>query len=335
MIGNGWIDPAAQYASFLPYIDSKHLVQENSNLAVSLKQQDELCKEAIRNLGARIHIPECEAILQRFLDGSRGHPDIGARLCYNMYDVRLFDTYPDCGMNWPPDIRVLTKYLREPAVERALNVAEQNKRKWVECSGAVGNYLKAKHSRPSMELLPDLLEELQVLLFSGDNDLICNHIGTETLIKNLIAPLAMHHRTQTIRVGKELVGDFETFNNLTYARFYNASHMVPFDTPRGSLEILNKFLDSILVNDQLGGWREVNSTGSPIYSELADVKLTNLKVGYGLSILFFLSTLVAFLLYCSGGLRTLKKPFRYHEIWRTDQLQESQELEHLRITEES
>lgn len=32
--------------------------------------------------------------------------------CINMYDVRLRDSYPSCGMSWPPDLTDVTPYLR-------------------------------------------------------------------------------------------------------------------------------------------------------------------------------------------------------------------------------
>ncbi len=35
----------------------------------------------------------------------------GKEMCMNIYDVRLDDTYPACGMNWPPDIKPVTNYL--------------------------------------------------------------------------------------------------------------------------------------------------------------------------------------------------------------------------------
>jgi hypothetical protein len=31
-----------------------------------------------------------------------------------MYDVRLRDSYPSCGMSWPPDLTDVTPYLRVP-----------------------------------------------------------------------------------------------------------------------------------------------------------------------------------------------------------------------------
>lgn len=32
-------------------------------------------------------------------------------MCLNMYDVRKYDTFPACGMNWPEDLGEATKYL--------------------------------------------------------------------------------------------------------------------------------------------------------------------------------------------------------------------------------
>ena len=36
----------------------------------------------------------------------------GKQICMNVYDVRLTDDWPACGMNWPPDLPDLYAYLR-------------------------------------------------------------------------------------------------------------------------------------------------------------------------------------------------------------------------------
>jgi carboxypeptidase D len=37
----------------------------------------------------------------------------------NVYDVRLVDDWPECGMNWPPDLPDVYTFLRvgEPLIE--------------------------------------------------------------------------------------------------------------------------------------------------------------------------------------------------------------------------
>lgn len=42
--------------------------------------------------------------------------------CINMYDVRLRDSYPSCGMSWPPDLESVTPYLRVVSSKLRANV---------------------------------------------------------------------------------------------------------------------------------------------------------------------------------------------------------------------
>lgn len=43
----------------------------------------------------------------------------------------------------------------------------------MECSGQVGANFFAENSKPSVTLLPDLLQQVPILFFAGDQDLIC------------------------------------------------------------------------------------------------------------------------------------------------------------------
>lgn len=170
--------------------------------------------------------------------------------CVNMYDVRLRDD-DSCGMNWPPDLKDVTPYLRRAEVKRALNVDADKVTGWQECSGAVSRHFRAQNSKPSIKILPDLLKEMPVVLFSGEKDLICNHLGTEELISNMewnggkgfdISPGVTAPRRDWEFEG-EPAGFYQEVRNLTYILFYNSSHMVPFDFPRRSRSMLDRFMD--------------------------------------------------------------------------------------------
>jgi carboxypeptidase D len=115
----------------------------------------------------------------------------------------------------------------------------------------VGSAFGAPNSKPSIRLLPDLLREVNVLLFSGAEDLICNHIGTEELISNMewnggkgfeISSGTWAPRREWEFEG-EAAGFYQEARNLTYVLFYNASHMVPFDYARRTREMLDKFIN--------------------------------------------------------------------------------------------
>lgn len=253
LIGNGWIDPATQYLSYLTFAYENGLVERGSAIADSIERQVAICVKTIAEKGRHhVDLEQCEQILQDILQKTKRSKG-GKDMCWNMYDVRLEDTYPSCGMNWPPDLVHLTPYLRRREVMDALHVDHAKKSGWTECAGAVSSSFRAKSSKPSVELLPGLLEHMPVLLFSGNKDLICNHIGTEELIHNLEwnggkgfeldgAPGTWAPREDWVFEG-ELAGIYQSARNLTYVLIYNSSHMVPFDYPRRTRYMLDRFME--------------------------------------------------------------------------------------------
>jgi carboxypeptidase D len=167
-----------------------------------------------------------------------------------MYDVRLRDSYPSCGMNWPPDLVNVTPYLRRQDVLDALHIGPGKNTGWTECNGAVGANFRAANSKPSIVYLPDILTEVPIVLFSGAEDLICNHLGTEALISNMqwnggkgfeTSPGTWAPRRDWTFEG-EPAGFWQEARNLTYVLFYNSSHMVPFDYPRRTRDMLDRFM---------------------------------------------------------------------------------------------
>ena len=247
VIGNGWISPNDQSAAYLEYSYKQGLVQRNSALGRDLEAQVAVCKAALAATQGtmRVSYDECEEILQQILKRT-----VKNERCINMYDIRLDDTFPSCGMNWPPDLKHIQPYLRQPSVVDALHVKHEKMTGWRECNNQVGRQFKGRHSKPSVELLPEILKEVPVLLFSGDQDLICNHIGTEELIHNMewnggkgfeLSPGVWAPRRDWTFEG-EPAGIYQEARNLTYLLFYNSSHMVPFDYPRRTRDMLDRFM---------------------------------------------------------------------------------------------
>lgn len=248
MIGNGWISPYEQYESYYTFAVEKGLVQKDSDVAKQLQALYRVCERRLSTERGHVDYGECESILStmlRLLQTGKGD-----QACINMYDVRLKDSYPSCGMNWPPDLKYVTPYLRNAEVTRALHVNPQRNTGWQECNGAVGSAFRVQNSLPSVELLPDLLKEVPILLFSGAEDLICNHLGTEELISKLewnggkgfeVTPGNWAPRRDWTFEG-ENAGFWQEARNLTYVLFHNSSHMVPFDYPRRTRDMLDRFM---------------------------------------------------------------------------------------------
>lgn len=247
LIGNGWISPVEQYNSYLTMAYSAGVIQGGSDKAKELEKQHQKCTDALNQPGGldRVDLPPCESILQSVLRLSQKDGQ-----CYNMYDVRLRDSYPSCGMNWPPDLTNVTPYLRRDDVKAALHINKDKKSGWTECSGAVGSNFNTVNSKPAIQILPEILKQVPIILFSGDQDLICNHIGTEELIHNMewnggkgfeLSPGTWAPRRHWTFEG-EPAGLYQEARNLTYILFYNSSHMVPFDYPRRTRDMLDRFL---------------------------------------------------------------------------------------------
>lgn len=295
LIGNGWISPREQYDAYLTYAREKGLVQKDSDVDQQLSGLVQACKKILGNNPGHIDYPECEDILTKMLKLLQ--TGNGDDACVNMYDVRLRDSYPSCGMNWPPDLEHMTPYLRQSKVIKALHVNEQRNTGWSECSGGVGSAFNARKSKPSIDLLPDIIKEVPTLLFSGGEDLICNHKGTEDLIANMewnggkgfeMSPGTWAPRRDWTFEG-EPAGFWQEARDLTYVLFYNASHMVPFDFPRRSRDMLDRFMgvdissiggepiDSLIDGEKgaetsVGSSNQTDTTGDGTQQEVDDAK---------------------------------------------------------------
>lgn len=149
--------------------------------------------------------PMCEDVMRAVLHSYTKKVD-GKKMCMNVYDIRLTDTWPSCGMSWPPDLAQVTPWLRvsfhsmnhstcsaqltdirdfqKSSVVYALHASHKDTA-WTECSGPVGGAMVNKHSEASIKLLPGIADQIPVMLFAGDQDVICNYVGQEMLLEKM------------------------------------------------------------------------------------------------------------------------------------------------------
>ncbi|KAL5363067.1 pheromone-processing carboxypeptidase kex1 [Aspergillus floccosus] len=275
LIGNGWISPKDQYPAYLTYAYEEGLITKDSRTAKNLEVLNSVCESRLEAGKNKIHLDDCEKVLNEMLTKTM---DVSKNECINSYDIRLRDQAPACGQNWPPELTHMNYYLRQPELISALNINPEKKSGWMECSNAVSSSFRPQKSVPSVELLPGLIESgISVLLFSGDKDLICNHVGTEELINNMkwnggtgfeTSPGVWAPRHDWTFEG-EPAGIYQYARNLTYVLFYNASHMVPYDLPRQSRDMLDRFMQVDIAS--IGG--------SPADSRIDGEKLPQTSVG--------------------------------------------------------
>lgn len=251
VIGNGWISPLDQYPAYLEYAYEKGLLTRDGEIAKQLEAKQAVCLQTLEAGGKdHVDVAPCEKVLQELLRLTRTPGNNGKDDCFNMYDIRLKDVFPSCGMNWPPDLAEVTPYLRQHDVLEALHVIKEKKSGWTECNGAVGGAFAVENSKPSISFLPELIEQVPILLFSGEQDLICNHVGTENLIGNLnwggakgfeVSSGTWAPRQAWTFEGED-AGFWQSARNLTYVLFRGSSHMVPYDYARRTRDMMDRFM---------------------------------------------------------------------------------------------
>ena len=174
----------------------------------------------------------------------------GAEHCINIYDIRLTDKSPACGMNWPPEIGAMTEYLRRNDVLASLHVnTTMRPEAWVECNPNVGPAIHA-HTRDTAAgatYLPGILERgVPVLLYAGDQDLVCPSLGLQRFVDHLTwhgAQGMQGAKPEPWTINHALVGTWQSARNLTFATLINASHMAPYDAPYAAHDMMLRFMD--------------------------------------------------------------------------------------------
>ncbi|KIO32858.1 hypothetical protein M407DRAFT_13851 [Tulasnella calospora MUT 4182] len=245
-IGNGWIDGRHQYPAYYDFALKSGIIKEGSQVEKQAREALEVCKQSLSQ--PRDFIPvnfdDCESVMGSVSSGLIQTVN-GKKMCLNVYDVRLSDEYPACGMNWPPDLAGVTDYLRRKDVITALHATDKAEA-WTEChSGVFGNF-NCKKSPASVTLLPSLLDKVPIMLFAGDQDFICNYVGIEAIIANLEwkGSIGMGDApTLSWTVNGTQAGTWRTARNLTYVKVHGASHMVGFDLPTIAHDMMLRFMD--------------------------------------------------------------------------------------------
>ncbi|KAL1920404.1 uncharacterized protein VTP21DRAFT_781 [Calcarisporiella thermophila] len=239
-IGNPWMDPWHQYQAYYTFSVDKGLLKGEAKNEV--KKILDACMEKQQKEGIKIHTDSCEEILHKILNYSIIEEG-NQKTCINEYDIRGRDTYPSCGMNWPFELANITKYLQRPDVLEAVHATGKTAG-WVECAKLVSKNLKDDGSSPSVTLLSNILKHIPVMIYSGDQDLICNHYGTDYMIANLTwnGGVGMDSQPSPWYINGKKAGTIQTSRNLTYAIVYDASHMVPYDKPDEMLDLINQFM---------------------------------------------------------------------------------------------
>ncbi|WVR08292.1 hypothetical protein IAU60_005341 [Kwoniella sp. DSM 27419] len=247
-IGNGWIDPIQQYPGYVDFAYEKGLIKPGTPEAEKMDAALATCQAEMDKYTDLFKTPSSIDHCGEVMD-SVSAPFTqelnGKKVCMNVYDVRLVDDWPACGMNWPPDLPDVYTFLRRDDVVAALH-ATAKETAWVECDGKVASELHLQNSPTAGAYLPGILEAgVPILMFAGAEDLICNYKGIERIVNNLSWNGQGGFANATINewyLNDTQVGTWQESRGLTYANVFASSHMVGFDVPQVTNDMIMRFM---------------------------------------------------------------------------------------------
>lgn len=305
LIGNGWISPNVQSLSYLPFAVKAGMISTTHPEWQTVLDQHMKCQKLVAGTKVddtfgqnKVVDSQCEGVLNILLQVTRDFLGDNNQQCFNMYDYTLKDSFPSCGMNWPPDLVNVNPFLRQEDVKADLNI--EHSIRWHECDLAVSSHLRARHLKPSITLFPALLLEIPIVLFHGNRDIICNYIGGEEMIKGLEWGDRRGYSDDVIEYDwvydDVVLGTVKSERNLTFVNVYDASHMVPFDKPETSRALIDILYDRVemrsdkdnkpqMVTHPLGYKEEEESTPTDTdkQSSALAVPVASLDIGLGSS----------------------------------------------------
>lgn len=229
-IGNGWVNPYEQYPEYANFAYENKLI---SKLHYGiLKASFTVCRMLINNGSWVAAMDTCQLSMASILGINPRKPR------FNVYDIRRKCDVPPLCYN----MSNVDYFIARDDVIDALGVRG---RKWVACNMIVHTLLVGDWlTNLGTEISLLLTKGVNVLVYSGDKDFVCNWRGGEAWTHKVNYEQHeqfIHSNYTKWVVDGKAYGEYKTAGKMTFLRVYDAGHMVPMDQPEASLSMLNKF----------------------------------------------------------------------------------------------
>lgn len=209
-IGNGWVDPKIQAGSYGPYAYANNLISESD---LENAQQDyETCLKDIENGNYDEAFYDCNAVFEDVLEAAGN---------INFYDIRKqCDPQPLCY-----DFTDINNYLNLASTKKMLGVPADIT--WTDCNQTVYiPFENADFEESYRKYIPLLLAgNKSVVIYNGNEDLICNFFGTSAYLSSMQWPgqTAFNNaKNNTWNVNGKSAGTSRSAQGLTFVVVANA-----------------------------------------------------------------------------------------------------------------
>lgn len=243
LIGNGFTDTLIQYYYYIPMACNatesgyEKLVDDKSCAKMEgiYPKCASLIKNCYRFQNALTCLPAnlyCEQMMGPF-----------EKTELNYYDIR-----EKCiGEGCYPQMSFIDAYMNTPEVKEALGGEVEN---YTGCDDKVFRRFtfSGDETKPFQGYVAELLNlEIPVLIYAGDKDYICNWLGNRGWLEELEWADRKSYIDAPVKkwissIDGQHAGTVKSNGLLTFLRVYEAGHMVPFNQPSNSLDMVNRWL---------------------------------------------------------------------------------------------
>ncbi|WFD23862.1 carboxypeptidase D [Malassezia equina] len=234
VIGNGWIDPKIQYASYYnisAFPGNTYNVKPYNQSTISSLYQNVYGKGKCMD-----HMDKCISL----------KTDKACRKAENFCATHVEELWDDIDRDYY-DMRETAKdpypygsyaaYLNKPHVQKAIGAAQT----YFDASNAIGNafWNTGDWARSTAPYIVKLMESgITVTLHAGDADYICNWLGVEALANELGGPQFKNAGYVDIEAGDIMTpGQVKQHGKYSFSRIYYSGHEVPWYQPVAAYHI--------------------------------------------------------------------------------------------------
>lgn len=249
LIGNGLVDPLRQYDQYEPMACGR-------GGAPPVLAADQCANMRSSQPRCNSYINACYSAQSTWLCTPASMFCNNAMMnAYQQSGKNVYDVRTQCGKSslCYDDLDFVDKYLNQDFVKQALGANVQN---YQGCNMDVNrNFLSTGDwMKPFYTNVGNVLaQNVPVLVYAGDKDYICNWLGNRAWVRQLPwsgqAGMASAP-TKAFTVDGSKAGESFNYQHFTFLRVYDAGHMVPYNQPKNSLHMLNRFISK---NFQLAG----------------------------------------------------------------------------------
>ncbi|KZV84666.1 alpha/beta-hydrolase [Exidia glandulosa HHB12029] len=251
MLGNGVVDWAPLMTGFyemqctsapgvMPTTPISTCVRMRQALPRCLKGLQSMCIDVLDQMGCLASWNFCAAeMMEPYASAGR-----------NVYDVTKQCEATDDDETCYAQSMHFIRYLSLNSTQEELGVDPGVRGPFKSCSRAAGMRFNDSGDffRGSYDYIASLLERgVRVLAFNGAYDFICNWAGTQRWTDALEWSGSDAYRATKLQdweVDGQSAGKWRGAGGLTFATIHAAGHMAPFDKPKESLVLLQRWLEN-------------------------------------------------------------------------------------------